>query len=179
MKEKRLKTSDMTVTAMMTAVLCILGPMTLPLPVSPVPLSLASLVICFSVMILGWKRGTISVLLYLLMGCIGLPVFSGFSGGLGKLVGPTGGYLIGYLFLALIGGFLIEKGDRKILPSFLGLLLGTAVLYGFGTLWLCLQMELSFLQGLAMGVLPYIPGDLLKIILTIILGRKIYQSVKV
>ena len=95
-----MSTAQMTVTALMTAITCILAPMALPIPVSPVPISLTNLVIFFMAYILGTKLSVASYVLYLLLGTVGLPVFSGFSGGVGKLLGPTGGYLIGFIFLA-------------------------------------------------------------------------------
>ena len=87
------KTSFLTTTAIMTAVMCILGP--LSIPIGPVPITLTNLAIYLAMYILGTKRGSAAVCLYLLIGLAGLPVFSGFTGGPGKLLGPTGGYLIG------------------------------------------------------------------------------------
>ena len=104
---------NMTAIALMAAVICILGPLSIPLPVSPVPISFTNLAIYFAVILLGWKRGTISYILYLLIGLVGVPVFSGFTGGPGKLVGPTGGYLIGFIFMAIIAGWFIEKYEGK------------------------------------------------------------------
>lgn len=177
MKDKSMTTYQLTLTGVMTAVICILGPMTLTIPISPVPISLANLAICLSITILGLKLGTLSCILYLLIGLVGLPVFSGFSGGIGKLAGPTGGYLVGYLFLALIGGFFVEqflgKGLKQRMVQGLGLLLGTAVLYTFGTAWLAYMAGMSFAEALAAGVLPFIPGDLAKIFLTLLIGPEI------
>lgn len=85
LKKEKMTTTQMTVTALMTAVLCIFGPMVLPIPVSPVPISLTNLVLYFMVYILGMKASLMSFCLYLLLGAVGLPVFSGFAGGLGKL----------------------------------------------------------------------------------------------
>ena len=87
-------TYAITVTALMTAVTCILAP--LSIPIGPVPISLTNLAIYISLYLLGWKRGTISYLIYLLIGLVGIPVFSGFTGGPAKLAGPTGGYIIDY-----------------------------------------------------------------------------------
>lgn len=98
---------------LMTAVTCILGPLSLPLPFSPVPITLTNFAVFLSIYILGMKYGTISLLIYLALGTIGLPVFSSFSGGLGKLAGPTGGYLFGFIFLALIHGFLCWDFIKK------------------------------------------------------------------
>ena len=91
---------QMAIIGVMTAIICILGP--LSIPIGLVPVSLTNLAILFALYVLGMKKGTLSCILYLLIGLIGLPVFSGFSSGPGKLLGPTGGYLIGFIFMALI-----------------------------------------------------------------------------
>lgn len=85
------KIYTMSIIAVMTAVTCVLAPMAIPLPFSPVPISLTNLVLYFSAYLLGWKRASVSYIVYMLIGMVGVPVFSGFAGGLGKLAGPTGG----------------------------------------------------------------------------------------
>ena len=158
---------EMAVTAVMTAILCILGPWAIQIPISPVPISLCSMGIYFVLYVLGMKLGTLSVLLYVLLGTFGLPVFTNFSGGFGKLLGPTGGYIIGYLFLAILCGFFLWRFPEKLVWHILGFILGTSVLYLFGTLWLQYQLSLSFPAALMAGVIPYIPGDVVKLILAI------------
>lgn len=101
-------------TALMTAVLCILAPMSIPIPVSPVPISLTNLVLYFGLFLLPWKQMFLSYVVYMLLGICGLPVFSGFSGGLGKLIGPTGGYLAGFLFLIVIAGIFMDKASGPL-----------------------------------------------------------------
>ena len=133
MEQQTMKIQDLTLIALMAALTCILGPMSITLPFTPVPISFTNLVIYFAVMVIGMKRGTISYLVYLLIGAVGLPVFSGFSGGLAKLAGPTGGYLVGFIFLALISGFFVEKFSGNIVMAVIGMVLGTAVCYVFGT----------------------------------------------
>lgn len=175
-EKKRMSTVQMTATALMTAVTCILAPMSLPIPISPVPISLTNLVIYFMAYVLGAKLSLVSYVLYLLLGMVGLPVFSGFTGGLAKLVGPTGGYLIGFIFLAPIAGFFVEKFPNKIYMHVIGMVLGTAICYIFGTVWLAEQLGRTFMEGLAVGVIPYLPGDTVKIILAIIIGPQIRRS---
>lgn len=102
------RTRQITLIGLMTAITCILAPLSIPLPFSPVPISLTNLVIFISVFILGMKDATISFLIYLLLGSVGLPVFASFHAGLSVLAGPTGGYLIGFIFLALIQGFAMK-----------------------------------------------------------------------
>lgn len=158
---------------LMTAVICILGPLALNIPISPVPISLGFLAIYFVSIVLGMKLGTLSVICYILLGLAGLPVFTNFVGGPGKLFGPTGGYIFGYIFMALICGFFSQKWGNKIIISFLGMLLGTVVGYLFGTLWLAYQQSLTFVQALFAGVIPYIPFDLIKLVAAMAVGTRL------
>lgn len=168
-----MKIRQLTLVGLMTAIICILGPISFPVPISPVPISLGTLAIYFVLTVLGMKLGTLSVLIYLLLGLAGLPVFTGFTGGPGKLFGPTGGYLIGYLFMALTAGFFLDKKKSGLFLSVLGMLLGTAVLYLFGSVWLAYQASLTLPQALMAGVVPYLPGDLVKLVLAMFLGLQV------
>lgn len=170
------RTKTMAIIGVMTAVTCILGPLSIAIPISPVPISLTNLAIYFSIYVLGMKRGTISYLIYLLIGFIGLPVFSSFTGGAGKLFGPTGGYLIGFIFMALICGFFIDRWVTKRYMHFIGMVLGTAVCYLFGTVWLAYQTGMGFAAALGAGVIPFIPGDLAKIVIALIAGPVIRKQ---
>ena len=139
-------------------------------------MSLATLMLYLSVYILGKRHATISCGVYLLIGLVGIPVFSGFTGGAGKLLGPTGGYLIGYLSLTFISGWLIEKWSVNrvgYLMQGLGLALGTAVCYLFGTLWLAYQSGTDFFASLGVGVLPFVVGDMVKIIVGVLVGNAV------
>ena len=168
--KKRMDIYTLTLISLMAALICALGPFTIPLPFSPIPLSLTHLPVFLSLYLLGWRSGTISYLIYLLIGLIGMPVFSGFAGGLGKLAGPTGGYLLGFIFMTVISGMIIEKTNGRFLPSIIGMAFGNIIVYLFGTGWLCLQMNLGLKEGFVLGVIPYIPGDLLKIIAAALAG---------
>nr|WP_294465267.1 biotin transporter BioY [uncultured Sellimonas sp.] len=174
-------TRYLVLTALMTAIICILAPLSIPIPVSPVPITLTNLVLYIGLFILPWRQLFLSYIVYMLIGLCGLPVFSGFSGGIGKLAGPTGGYLIGFLFLILIGGLFLRKpeGLRGMLSALAGLILGSLVTYLFGTIWLSLQMDLTFVQGLFAGVIPYLPGDALKIVLALLLGPQLRRRLPV
>ena len=173
---QKIKTKQMVLIALMTAVTCVLGPLSIPLPFSPVPISLTNFAIFLAIFVLGMKNGTISFIIYLLLGAIGVPVFSSFRGGLQVLAGPTGGYLIGFIFLALIMGFALEHFDRKLVPTIIGMIIGMAVCYAFGTVWLAKLLSLSFKEGLMMGVIPYLAGDVAKIIIAAIVGPKLYGA---
>lgn len=151
----------------MTAVICVLAP--LSIPAGPVPVSLANLAIFLSAYLLGWKRGLGSVGCYLLLGLLGVPVFSGFSGGPGVLLGATGGYLFGYFPLVLISGISTEKTNCRCLQA-LGMLLGMMVCYAFGTAWYCILMKVSVKAAFGICVLLFVPWDLLKLLAAVLIG---------
>ncbi len=151
----RSKTYEITMTALMAAVTCILAP--LSIPIGPVPISFTNLAIYLSLYLLGWKKGTISYLIYLLLGLVGLPVFSGFTGGPSKLAGPTGGYIIGFIVMAVIAGLVIDN-CRKPWIQLIGMIVGTIICYLFGTIWFCLVANYTFKAALAVCVIPFIPG---------------------
>lgn len=174
-----IKTKDLTTIAVMTALMCIAGPISVPLPFTPIPISLTNLVIYLACCVLGCKKGTISFIIYLFIGAIGLPVFSGFSGGLSKLAGPTGGYLIGFIFCAVMTGLFVERFEEHIYMYPIGMVLGTIVCYAFGTAWLAMQMHLGFYQALLMGVIPYLLGDGIKIAVSTLLGYTLRNKLKV
>ena len=161
------KNYTMVITALMAAVTCILAP--LSIPIGPIPISLTNFAIYLSLYLLNWKMGTLSYIIYLLVGLVGLPVFSGFTGGVGKLAGPTGGYIIGFIPMAIICGFAFEKFSNRGMQIVV-LAIGTIVAYIFGTAWLAIEAHLTFYQALLAGVIPYIPGDLVKIILVVLAG---------
>lgn len=172
----------------MAALQCIISPFAIAFPISPVPVSLATLMLYLSVYILGKKHATISCGIYLLIGLVGLPVFSGFTGGAGKLLGPTGGYLIGYLALTWIGGWCVEKwngtndvgvksvGRKYYILQGLGLTIGTAVCYMFGTVWLAYQAGIDLATALPVGVLPFVVGDVVKIVVGALIGNVIRKQ---
>lgn len=168
-KSTSLSTVNMVLTALFTAILCVLSPFSIQ--IGPIPLSLATFVIYTSLFFLGWKKGTAACLAYLMIGLAGLPVFSGFGSGIGKMAGPTGGYLIGYIFIALIAGIIIEKYQSSVVLCVLGLVLGTAVLYAFGTAWFCLSTGSGIGAALALCVFPFIIGDCIKMAAAVLIGR--------
>ena len=157
------KLISLLVAAVMAAVLCVLGPLTVP--IGAIPISLANFVICLTAWLLGPKFGTLSVVIYLAIGLIGVPVFSGYGAGLAKVAGPTGGYLVGYLLLAFIGGLFIEP-----VVSAVGLVLGDAACYVLGTAWFVFQMQCDLGYALAVCVYPFIVLDLAKIVVSCIVG---------
>lgn len=163
----RTRTYEMAGMALMAALMCILGPMSIP--IGAVPITLTNLVVYFAVYLLGGKKGTISYLLYLLLGIFGLPVFSGYSSGMVKLAGPTGGYLIGFVFMALIAGIIIEKVKYHIAFSVIGMVIATLVAYFFGTVWFVIQANCTVAYALGVCVVPFLIGDCIKIMIAAVL----------
>ena len=168
------KTKAMTQIALVAALICILGPITIP--IGPVPISLTPFAIFLGVYVLGTWKGTLSVVIYLLIGLCGLPVFSGFTGGAAKLFGPTGGYLIAYVLTALIAGFFIDRFYGSIPLQVVGMLLGLAVLYGVGTFWLAHQASMTLSEAAAAGVWPFVALDLVKLAAAVVLGRAVRNA---
>ena len=168
-------TRHLTVTAMLTALLCIFSPLTLPL--GPVPLSLTTAVLMLMALLLGGPRAALCCGVYLLMGLVGLPVFAGFQGGVGTLLGPTGGFLLGYLPMTALCGGLCARWTAQFgqLCIFLA---GTALLYLTGTAWYCLQTGAEVTAALAVCVLPFLPGDALKIAAVLTFGNAIKARLK-
>lgn len=172
-KRFHIRIQDMTVIALVTAVICIIAPFSIPIPISPIPVTLALFALFLAGIILGKWKGVISTVVYLLLGMIGLPVFTGFTGGVQKLAGPTGGYMAGYIFLVFFTGLFAERFSNKISMYFLGGILGLISCYAFGTVWFVLQYKTGVIAALGMCVFPYIPLDIVKLILAVTAGYQV------
>lgn len=170
------KVHTLTGCALMAAAMCALCP--LSIPIGPVPVSLSILVIMLTVYLLGTRNAAISYIVYLLLGAVGMPVFSGFQGGLAKLAGPTGGYLIGFLPMLIISGLFIHKSKGNLLMSLLGMVIGVAVDYVFGTVWFVLMMKCDVGHALAVCVYPFIAVDLAKIVVAALFGTVVHKALQ-
>ena len=136
----------------------------IPLPFTPVPITGQTFAVLLVGAALGSTRGILATLLYLCEGVLGLPFFAGGAGGLHVLLGPTAGYLMGFIAASYFIGLLAEKGlERSIKTSILPFLVGTAVIYIFGVTWLTILMG-SFGKAVAAGFLPFLIGDAIKLI---------------
>ena len=180
-------TRRLTLCAVMAAVMCVLAPISIP--IGPISITGGTLAIYLTVYLLGGVWGTVSTLVYLLVGMAGLPVFSNYMGGISRLAGPTGGYLVGYLPMALLAGFVVQwafrrfggqdgKGWIAVAVQLLGLVLGTAVLYAFGTAWYCFQAGVELQKALAACVFPFIPFDLLKMAAALLVGVPVRRQLE-
>ena len=143
----------------------------IPLPFSPVPVNLALLSVYLAGGLLGPKNGAISQFVYILLGAAGLPVFHNLTGGLSILAGPTGGFLAGYIAAAfLVGFFYFKKMDKGLI---IGLVGGLSACYALGILWFMLISGAGLKSALLLCIIPFLPGDALKIIAAIFLIRKL------
>ncbi len=163
MGKSRLSVRSMALTAVMSALLCIAAPFSVPMP-SAVPLSLATLAVYLTGALLGKRKGTAAVCLYVMIGLVGLPVFSGFMGGFAVIAGATGGYILGYIPCAFLTGLLTEFSGGKLRGMAAGMVLGTLVLYLFGTVWFILFTDSEAGTAIVGCVLPFLPLDTLKIV---------------
>ena len=155
-----MKTRDIVLIGVFAAMICVFAPFSVP--VGPIPISLASFAV-YIASVLGAKKGCAAVGIYILIGALGLPVFSGFSGGISKIAGLTGGYIIGYMFCALLSGIIIERAGNKKSAYPMAFIIGTAVLYAFGTAWFMIQSGNGLYESLLACVIPFLIGDAVKI----------------
>ena len=165
----------MSMTALAAAIISVISPWIIP--VGPIPVTLCSFAIDLISSVLGGVRGAAAVGIYILLGGVGLPVFSGFAGGLQVVAGATGGYIIGYIPCALIAGG-ITSLSRKWYWSFAGMLLGTAVLYAVGTAWYILLSGVELVPALSACVLPFLPFDIVKMAVASYLGRRLRTAME-
>jgi biotin transport system substrate-specific component len=143
------------------------------IPIGPVPIVLQSLFVILSGLVLGSRWAAASMAIYLLAGLIGLPVFAGGGGGPAKLIGPTGGYLVGFLLAAYLIGLVAERSNGRLWINLLGLVAGSLVIYLCGVAWLKTVLDVSLNKALAMGMWPFLPGDALKIAAALALEKSL------
>lgn len=166
---KKFTAKRITTCGLVAALLCILGP--LSIPIGPVPISLTNLVIYLSAFLLCPTDTLWSFLIYFLVGLCGLPVFSGFSAGFSKIMGPTGGYLIGFFFTAILSGLSVKYFPKNKILQFVGLFIATLIAYAFGTAWYIILTATPLFTSFTVCVLPFIPGDLIKIFISVYVGN--------
>lgn len=148
-----------------------------------VPFTLQTFAVFFVLLALGGERGTLATLVYVLLGAVGVPVFAGFSGGIGVLLGNTGGYIIGFLFTGLIYILFTKFFKKNIVMKVVALVLGLAVCYAFGTAWFMhvymkSSGEVGLLTVLGWCVFPFIIPDLLKLALAVVISKRIEPVIK-
>ena len=166
----------MILTSLCAAIIAVLAQIIIPLPL--IPITGQTLAIGLVVTILGLKHGTYAVLLYILLGAIGLPVFQSFTGGLGILFGPTGGYIIGFIPTALVIGFYLKKTRLTFTHALVANILGMLVTLAFGAVWLKYLAELSWTGALFSGVIPFLIVGVIKAILAAWVGVIVRQRLE-
>ena len=178
--KKRVSVYDLVMVALFAALIVVCAWVTIP---GSVPFTLQTMGVFLAVGLLGGKRGTAAVLVYILLGAVGMPVFSGFSGGVGRLLGTTGGYIIGFLVAALAMWALeaIFGRAKWVLP--VSMLLGLLLCYAFGTVWFLVlytktKGAISVVSVLSMCVIPFILPDLMKIALALLLTNRLGRFIR-
>ncbi|MEN3005826.1 biotin transporter BioY [Dehalobacterium formicoaceticum] len=173
-----MKINEMSQIAMFTALIAVLSQISLPLPFSPVPMTLQTFAVFFTAMVLGSRKGALVMILYTFIGAAGFPVFSQGKAGLPVLLGPTGGYIFGFILAAWIIGKIIEGAEQPSLRrSLIALLCGVTVIYLLGMGQLKLLLDLSIKEAFVMGVLPYLALELIKVTLAAYLGCAVRKAV--
>ena len=160
MTDSRSKLQMMIVTALFAAIIGVMAQLTIPLPL--VPITGQTLAIGLAATILGSRYGTISVLVYLAMGAVGIPVFSGMSAGLGVVFGPTGGFLVGFIPATFIMGYYMERTSFSFGQAMIANVIGMFITLFFGTVWLKFIAELSWTAAFMAGFVPFLIGGFIK-----------------
>ena len=169
---------NMCYVGLFTAVIAIMAQISIPMPLG-VPMTMQTFAITLAAIILGAKLSTISSLIYILLGAIGLPVLAGFSGGISKFVGPTGGFLISFPIMAFIIGYAVDHRSAFKGAFVVGLIAGTVVNYIVGIAMFCILTQSSVAVGFTACVLPFIPTAIIKAILAALIGFPIRKRLKV
>ncbi len=169
-------TRELALIAMGAALIAVCSWIAVP---TAIPFTLQTFAVCLVTALFGWKMGLWTVAVYLLLGAVGAPVFSGFKGGLAALLGTTGGYLVGFLFTALVVGISVDRFGRKLPVLIISMALGILLCYTFGTAWFVLvytrsKGSISVGTALAWCVLPYLLPDAVKIALASFLTGRLY-----
>lgn len=180
-ENKKIKAVDIASVAMMTALIVVCS--WIYIPVGNIPVTLQTFAVCTAVGVLGMKKGTLAVVVYLVLGVVGLPVFSFFKGGIGALFSATGGYALGFVFLAFIAGFITRKSGRKISVMIFGFSIGLVACYLFGSLWFMFVYmkntgNVGFLTVLTTCVLPYIIPDIIKVTIAAVVSKAVRKRIK-
>lgn len=175
------KIKDIVFIGISAALIAVCSWISIPLPT--VPITLQTMGVCLIAGLFGLKRGTLATVVYIALGALGVPVFSGFTGGVGIILGQTGGYIIGFIFTALIVGLASDKFKGRLLPLILSMVIGILVCYAFGTAWFAVvyaksNEPASLLTILGWCVFPFLLPDAVKIAVAAVLANRLKKFVK-
>ena len=151
----------------------------IPGPGSPVPITLQTFFVVLAGAVLGKKLGVLSQAGYIFLGAAGFPIFQGYAFGPAHILGPTGGYLIGFMAASFLIGKILETGRDTLFKIIYTFAVGNAVLYGFGIIWLILLYRISLINAIVIGVLPFLAVEAAKITLAAFIYRKISSRSKI
>lgn len=175
---KKLKAKDIVYSALFATLTAVLGYITIPLPFSPIPITGQSLAVMLAGCVLTPIQAGLSMLTFLFMGIIGLPVFSGGRVGIGVIVGKSGGYLIGYLVGAVIISILVRKSKSKITMFLACLFGGIIVVHILGAAWLGYVTGMGIEKAIMVGSVPFLPGDLFKAVAAVAIGVRLNKDLR-
>lgn len=179
---KKLSVKNLCLCGLMAALIAICS--WISIPIGEVPITLQTFAVFLTVGLLGGKLGSISVLVYVLLGAVGVPVFAGFTGGIGVILGTTGGYIVGFIFSALVIWLIEHVFGKKPLGSIIAMIVGLAVCYAIGTVWfMAVYTHNTGAVGLGtvLGwcVIPFIIPDIIKIALAFIIANRVSKHVHI
>lgn len=174
--DKQMNVKQWCLCALFAALTAVCAQIQIPMWPVPITLSLLPVLLCASLM--NKSYAALAMLVYMLMGLIGLPVFSGMAGGPGKLFGVTGGYIIGYIPCAFLAAWIIGRWGRAYWKQCLAMAAGVLACYAFGTAWFMLTKHAGLWPSLTMCVIPFLPGDAVKILLAAFLGKRLEKAVR-
>lgn len=169
-------TRQLVLAALFAALTAVCSQIQIPLPMIPINLALFAVHLCGA--LLGAKWGALSMAVYALLGAVGVPVFAGFGSGPAVLFGKTGGYIIGYILCAAIVGLLSRRLGFTFPKLCLSMVIGVAVCYVFGTAWFMVISGLNLATSLSYCVLPFLPGDAVKILLAAFLALRLRKPLQ-
>ena len=164
-------------TALFAALLSICAVIAVPLPLTAVPVTLLTLGLFLTGLLLPPRYACTAALLHLLLGTAGLPVFSGFSGGMGRLLGPTGGFIVGMIPAMIISGVVIKK-NKGFLSRFIAFMVGNGIIYVSGTVWFCLVTKSTIAAAIGVCVAPFVIADVLKIVIVMVTGPWLERRIR-
>ncbi len=176
---KKLEIRDMVYSALFATIIAVSSYITIPLPISPVPITAQGLAVMLAGCVLTPVQAALSMVTFLFMGAIGIPVFSGGTSGIGGVIlGKTGGYLIGYLIGVIIISLLVRKNKSLVsmlIACFIG---GIVVVHILGSAWLGQVTSIGIKKAFILGSAPFIPGDIIKAVVAVLIGKKLSKSIK-
>lgn len=178
--KSKITTKELVFTALMAVIIAVCSWISIP---TTVPFTLQTFGVFMAVGLLGGKKGTISVLVYILLGAVGVPVFAGFSGGIGVLFGTTGGYIVGFLLSGLVYWAMTAAFGEKLPIMIIAMVLGLLICYAFGTAWFMIvyaknTAPIGLMTALGWCVFPFIIPDCIKIALAVVLTKQLKKYVK-